>query len=99
MRQTWIGLIHVQPEPDCEVLEQNAYVQAVAWVEEPEDFDAIVRQAAAEYRLHVMCIEDLEPLNVRLRKYDVEQGLLDSVKEIEGTDYLRFGTFHTYPAE
>lgn len=74
-------------------------VQAVAWVEGPEDFDALVRRAAAEYRLHVMGIEDLEPLNVRLRKYEVERGLLDSTKEIEGTEYLRFGTVHTYPAE
>ena len=106
MKSIWIGLVHLRPDQDCwlndqndEPLKENGFVQIVAFVKDADEFAEQVKAAAEHYRMTVMGIEDLEPLNERLRKHTVDEELLDKAKEAEVTGYLRFGTFHCYPAE
>ncbi len=106
MKRVWIGLVHLRPQPDCELEDQNGealrancFVQVVAFVKDGDEFSEQVISAAEHYKMTVMGIEDLEPFEKRLRSHIVAKELKEKADEVEKTGDLRFGTFHMYRAE
>ncbi len=99
MKRVWIGLVHLRPDQGCELIDQNSFVQVVAFVKDADEFAVDLKAAARHYRMTVMGIEDLEPFDDRLRSHLVAAELKEKAEEAKRTGFLRFGTFYTYRAE
>ncbi len=99
MRRVWIGMTHVRPNSGCTIIDQNAYVQVLAFVNDADEFQQEMQTAAEHYSMTLMGIEDLEPFDDRLRTHSVAKELKQKAEEAKSNRSLRFGTFNTYPAE
>jgi hypothetical protein len=99
MKRVWIGLVHLRPEQGCELINQNSFVQVVAFVKDAVEFSFEVKVAAEHYKMTVVGIEDLEPFEDRHRSQLVAAELKTKAEEAKETGCLRFGTFHSYRAE
>lgn len=96
--EVWIGMVHVRTTPSAVVLADSSggWVNVLAWAQTPDEYRSQVSEAIAYYGLELRSIEDVEPLRLRLGKASVEPLLNQRAKEVEATQMLRFGTFHTY---
>lgn len=99
-RQIWIGLAEVEPLPGCKLLDEarGAYVHAMAWANDADEFKQMVTLRAADLNLRVVEIRDTEPWAIRntsdepLREefYDMQQRISADVSAVA------FGRFHAW---
>ena len=99
--QVWIGLLGLTGPPENQYFEASpgAYVTVLARASDQAVFRARAAQGARELGLEVKEVLWSEPLQGRLRRYDIEEYLLSLADEVRETGELRFGVFHAWEAE
>jgi len=97
--EIWIGLAEVVALPGCKRLGdgKGAFVKIALWADSDSDFFAKVNKAISELDLHLLELEDREPLAKRLSQ--IEAG--DETLQMEETARMNpedvvFGTFHIW---
>ena len=101
-KEVWIGLITVKPKPGNKFFDKNskgAYVNILGWADRNSEFQSEVKHALDDYHLKLVEMEDVEPLSIHQRKFNVDSKLMDLSVEVKNTGKVRFGTFHYYNNE
>jgi hypothetical protein len=95
----WVGLAKVYAAPGSDVLgpdAKGAFVTIIALANDAADFASIVRSALTGYGLILAKLEDVEPLELRLKSHQVDPTLLKDAGHIPQSTLFVFGSFHTY---
>lgn len=94
----WIGLLHVRSKAPKGVLENSsgAYVNVLAMAKNINDFVGQIKNALIELNLEFIEIEDVELLSERKEKFEVDSSIIFLAEEVEQSNEMRFGVFHTY---
>ena len=100
----WIARVHVKTRHTFEhLLNGNfgAYVNIIAKADNRSKLKFLAKKIFFEEGFVVIEFidEDMELLYDRLKKFDVDQDILDLVENINETYPVQFGVFHTYPKE
>ena len=99
-KQIWIGLVGVVPRQGSNTLSggqaKGAFVNALAYVSDEEEYKIAVQRAASELALDAFEYEDIETFSDRVSKFEVDDTLKALADEAESTGSVRFGTFHNY---
>jgi hypothetical protein len=100
LKQIWIGLVGVVPRPGSNTLSggqaKGAFVNALAFVSDEEEYKIAVQRAASELGLETFEYEDVERFSDRVSKFEVNDTLKSLAEEAESTGSVKFGTFHNY---
>ncbi len=99
-KQLWIGLAEVHPLPECKLLEEarGAYVHAMAWANDPDEFRMAVRNRAADLALELVELRETEPWFIRNSGEDPIRDEFYDMAERVKTDVslVAFGRFHAW---
>jgi len=97
--EIWIGLAEVVALPGCKRLGdgKGAFVKIALWADSDSDFSAKVNKAISELDLHLLELEDREPIAEMLSR--IQAG--DETKQMAETARMNpedvvFGTFHIW---
>ena len=99
--EIWIGVVKVKPASGAQTIlghAAGAFVNALACVADRDAFRRAVTKELLSRHLRVVELEDVEPLEVRLRAHSIEPDLMKMVDEVRMTGEPAFGTFDTYLA-
>jgi hypothetical protein len=78
---------------------EAAFAQALAPAVDEADFTSQVEKGLEELGLMLAGVEELEPLEQRLRGWTVDDALLKLADEVRDTGEVRFHTFHASPED
>ncbi len=100
-KQPWIGLAHVRPRQENELLEGaiGAFVPIVALAMGIDDFISMATTLVNSYGFDVVVIEDIQPLEERLKNSEVEEGVIRLAEGLSETEPIAFDTFQAYDNE
>ena len=98
LRQVWIGLVSVTPQPGNDMLgdAKGAFVNALVLAENATEYEEQVRRALADLRLTPYDFEEVEAFSDRISKWSIGNELHLLAEEVRQTGNPRFGTFHNY---
>ena len=98
-KSIWIGLLHIKTKSKNNVLLPNvsgAYVNVIAKVDSKEELIFILKNYVKKQYWIFIDIEEVEPLYIRLKTYDVAKQIIKKTKLLVNKGDFCFGTFHTY---
>ncbi len=100
-RQAWIGLKHVKPTSQAGVLGDaaGAYATTLAFASSADEFRMLVEDYMAADELRVVEVEDVEPLDERVRYASPDETLLQLSKALSTEEPVIVDTFDMYPDE
>lgn len=101
LQPIWIGLAKVSAKNDVksQLKANNAYVNVVGVAKSKLLFKKHVRDALERnWGISLKRIEDVELLNDRLKKYDVDESILSLANSLRNDIHnnIKFSTFHTF---
>ena len=99
--KTWIALVEVVPKIGSTFLDKapGAWVNVVANVRDEDEYKSALWGSLEYYGLELRALEDLEPIDIRLRRTTIDKDILELASQLSEPGALRFGTFHTYDDE
>lgn len=95
----WIAFVHVAPSNLSAPIagHKGAYANVVGAARDRESFIRRLAGAAADLNLHLLEVEDVEPLSERLHKWQVDPEIHDLARDASTeAEAVHFGTFHAY---
>jgi hypothetical protein len=94
----WIGLAEVRQQPGAGILldRNGAIVNVLALAQDEAAFRDAVETALRNLGFELVLLENAEPLQERLNKYQVADDLLKLGDEVRASGTPMFGTFHTW---
>ncbi len=99
-KQLWIGLAEVRPLPECKLLEEakGAYVHAMAWANDADEFRAAVINRAADLALELVDLRETEPWSIRNSGEDPLRNEFYEMADRVNADVklVAFGRFHAW---
>jgi hypothetical protein len=97
-KQVWIGLAHIRQRPGAGVLmdENEAWVQILAMGASAAEYRAAAVDALDHLGFDLQQLEDVDPLEQRLRSFAVDESLIIKAAEVRETGFARFGPFVTW---
>jgi hypothetical protein len=101
-KEKWIGTARVRSAPGEAPLGPgvtSAHVNVVALAASAEDFEAVAREALAQYGFVLLQLDDVDLLAQRVRSFEVDPVLIKDVEQIPGATNFVFGSFHSYREE
>ena len=101
-RKKWIGLVQVLQRPDANILKDDragAYTNAIVFAANYDEAISIIKTELDTLGLDLGEVEDLEPLDDRLRNREIHESLVEIANQITSQKIIGFGSFHTYPKE
>lgn len=100
--EVWIGLVGIIPQEGNESLgvhAAGAYVNVLSLARDRNDYQQIIESEFGKRGFQVFDLEDVEPLQDRVQKYDVERSVIELGEEVTRTGRIQYGTYHTFPKE
>lgn len=96
--EIWIGLADVKPKEGNDSLgdSKGAYVNIIALASSSEEFYKLVEIELLRYGFVVLNIEDIELFYKRIESYSISDELRDIAREVEETEKVGVGSFHSY---
>jgi hypothetical protein len=100
-QETWIGLAHVKPRPGNKTLGNaiGAIAPVLALAFSTESFVSKAVKMLNICKFDVVEIEDIEPLQKRLKKCDVSSDIIALATSLNENCSVAFGSFHLYSEE
>lgn len=100
-RQIWIGLVDMVPRAGNDFFDggKGAVAYVLAMAENEGGYLSELRAALEHYGLELVSVEELEPLEERMKRKSLSDALLAKADEVKETGKLRFGEFHVYESE
>jgi hypothetical protein len=97
LQPIWIGLARISEGKGSHLNANNAYVNVVGIAKSKLLFRKYVKDALERnWGLSLKRIESVELLNERLKKYDVDECILNLVSSLQNNSDIKFSTFHTF---
>jgi hypothetical protein len=96
-----IGLVELSAPSDNLILEGGlgAFVNALAYVENEEEFLVIVSDELSQRGLNLERIIWSQPIESRLKEYGIEEYLLDLARNVNEREICKLGKFHVWESE
>ena len=97
----WIGLVGVRPEGKNSLLEgaNGAYTNVLAYVSSEDHYCKNVTAALKEKGFLVLEIEDVEPFSERVKRFKIDDELIELSQECEKKKIICAGTFYPFLQE
>ncbi len=95
--EIWIGLAEVVALPGCKRLGsgKGAFVKVALWADSDADFYSKAKRAISELDLHLLELEEREPVAERLSRAGDEMTQMAETARKNPEDVV-FGTFHIW---
>lgn len=96
--EVWIGLAHVKPKLGNDLLDgaRGAFVPVLALASNVNEFTSRAMSLLRKYDFHVVEIEDIEPLKIRLAHSAIDNAIVNLASNISEDNYVVFSSFETY---
>jgi hypothetical protein len=98
-KRVFIGLAHVKANRIAtDVLKgaNGAYVNILCLATNESEFLNEAAKTLNFLGLNLVDVEDIEPIDKRIEKYEVDDNLLKLVKQVNEENKVMLGTFHAY---
>lgn len=100
-RDVWVGLVELRPQPGNAVFGRGAgaFANAITTAVNEAEYRALVSDFFARDGFEAFSFEDIEPLYIRQRSFEVPRKILELAARAAETGEVQFDTFRIYPAE